>query len=423
MGIRTVPAVISTIVIMLVLSPSVRADDITIVPGVEADCMAGCRIKGQAGPDIYLGVTDLGVGENRVSADAGNPLPDGTYPIVFAYSAVENVLSQTGPGAIHLEWDFDLQAKPASMDWDALVLHVRDSNDNGAIALHNVELNGVPLGDFGQLDVAGTAGAQYWTVSGPDFNQDFALSADVATINLTGNEALRVELWVAQMPDAWDFGDAPDTYGTLAASDGARHLLGGPLHLGLLVDGEPDGQPGTGADGDDLLDTADEDGVAFSGGLVAGQEADMTVTASAPGLLSVWIDYDQNGDWSAAGEQVLVDEPVVAGANAFSIDVPLPATPGTTFARFRVSTAAGLTSTGAAPDGEVEDYAVEVLPCPTPFWDLNDDHLCDLYDILLISEHWNETGAPGWIPADADRNGVIDLYDVLLVGEHWNETW
>src|SRR6185436_5158602 len=37
------------------------------------------------------------------------------------------------------------------------------------------------------------------------------------------------------------------------------------------------------------------------------------------------------------------------------------------FARFRFSTVSGLTFTGAAPDGEVEDYAVEILPAsPVP---------------------------------------------------------
>ena len=40
----------------------------------------------------------------------------------------------------------------------------------------------------------------------------------------------------------FDFGDAPDTYGTLSASGGAKHQLGGSLSLGATVDGEPDGR-------------------------------------------------------------------------------------------------------------------------------------------------------------------------------------
>ncbi|WP_420147566.1 hypothetical protein, partial [Spirosoma sp.] len=55
-----------------------------------------------------------------------------------------------------------------------------------------------------------------------------------------------------------DFGDAPDSYGTLLSSNGARHTpytnvyLGGSF--GGNYDAETDGQPGPMADGDDLHD-------------------------------------------------------------------------------------------------------------------------------------------------------------------------
>jgi hypothetical protein len=41
--------------------------------------------------------------------------------------------------------------------------------------------------------------------------------------------------------------------------------------------------------------------------------------------------------------------------------VPASAAPGPTFARFRFSSAGGLSYTGLAPDGEVEDYYVIIL--------------------------------------------------------------
>ena len=44
-----------------------------------------------------------------------------------------------------------------------------------------------------------------------------------------------------------------------------------------------------------------------------------------------------------------------------SLRVLLPEVAGTTFARFRVSTAGGLGPTGDAADGEVEDYAVSAM--------------------------------------------------------------
>src|SRR5207253_2130041 len=57
---------------------------------------------------------------------------------------------------------------------------------------------------------------------------------------------------------ALDFGDAPDSYHTLLASNGARHVATGPI-LGSSRDTEADGQPSPNADAD-----PDEDGVTFS---------------------------------------------------------------------------------------------------------------------------------------------------------------
>jgi uncharacterized repeat protein (TIGR01451 family) len=160
-----------------------------------------------------------------------------------------------------------------------------------------------------------------------------------------------------------DYGDAPDpTYPTLLASDGARHVLGIGPFLGAAVDGDPDGQPNGLAIGDDTDASGDdEDGVVFTSLLVAGETATLDVTASAAGLLNAWIDYNDDGDWADAGEQVFVDRPLAAGLNNLNLAVPATATPtNLTFVRFRFSTVGGLSYTGLTADGEVEDYAVEI---------------------------------------------------------------
>ena len=52
---------------------------------------------------------------------------------------------------------------------------------------------------------------------------------------------------------------------------------------------------------------------------------------------------------------------LVAGLNgSIGFTVPSGAVPGVTYARFRLSSAGGLLPTGLAPDGEVEDYVVEI---------------------------------------------------------------
>ncbi|MCG8460012.1 MAG: GEVED domain-containing protein, partial [Holophagales bacterium] len=158
-----------------------------------------------------------------------------------------------------------------------------------------------------------------------------------------------------------DFGDAPDpSYPTLLASDGARHVLGSGLYLGAGADADSDGQPSGDASGDDLDGNDDDDGAAFPV-LGRGQSRSLMVTASGPGLLSAWVDWNQDGDWSDSGEQVLTDRALVAGVNpGLAIHGPADAVIGTTYARLRFSTVAGLAPTGPAADGEVEDYAVEV---------------------------------------------------------------
>jgi uncharacterized repeat protein (TIGR01451 family) len=161
-----------------------------------------------------------------------------------------------------------------------------------------------------------------------------------------------------------DFGDAPDpTYPTLLANNGARHLIVPGFYLGTNVDAEVDGQPNSTATGDDLAGTPnDEDGVTFTTPLLPGQMATVEVVASAAGKLDAWIDFNADGDWADLNEQIFANTSLAAGANALTFAVPLTATSGSTFARFRFSSAGGLSFTGDAADGEVEDHAVAITP-------------------------------------------------------------
>jgi uncharacterized repeat protein (TIGR01451 family) len=159
---------------------------------------------------------------------------------------------------------------------------------------------------------------------------------------------------------AVDFGDAPASYGTLAADNGARHSLNTSLRLGALVDTDTNGRPSVAADGDDLADVDDEDGVILPLALIAGRGATATVLASGTARLDSWIDFNGNGTFDA-DERIAGSLLVNAGANNVSFAVPAAAVTGTTYARFRLSTAGGLGPSGQASDGEVEDYALPVI--------------------------------------------------------------
>ncbi|MBC8330749.1 MAG: hypothetical protein H8E28_02090 [Anaerolineae bacterium] len=164
--------------------------------------------------------------------------------------------------------------------------------------------------------------------------------------------------------DALDFGDAPSPYPTTLAEDGARHDTSAGPTLGLNRDSEADGTHSATASGDDTTGTPDdEDGVTF-GTISVGQiGASITVNVQGgTGKLDAWIDFNGDGSWYSVGEQIADSLTVSAGDNTITFNVPAEAIDGNVYGRFRLSTAGGLAPTGAAPDGEVEDYQLAISP-------------------------------------------------------------
>ncbi|MCA9188858.1 MAG: pre-peptidase C-terminal domain-containing protein [Planctomycetales bacterium] len=227
---------------------------------------------------------------------------------------------------------------------------------------------------------------------------------------------------------ALDYGDAPDpSYPTLLASDGASHIISPGLFLGNGVTADPDGKPsatGTADDGDD--------GVTFDSALVIGSSVPITVTASAAGQLDAWVDFNGDGDWLDVGERVFTSRALLAGDNVLNINIPATAADGDTFARFRFSSAGGLSPTGSADDGEVEDYRVNITQNPwhnfTDATDVINNDGTTLIDILrIITEldtHAFSDPASGRLPVpppissppllDVNNDGFVSPVDVIL---------
>jgi PKD repeat protein len=173
-----------------------------------------------------------------------------------------------------------------------------------------------------------------------------------------------------------DFGDAPAPYPSMLSGDGARHSVimrgyaaalteikyeeASPLHLGSLIRCERDG-----CEWRHPEIPTDNDGVEFLSPLVPGTSIEARVTSTGNGLLSAWIDLNRDGDWSDAGEQVLADRPVISGSNSIAFTLPSGSLPDSTWSRFRLASQAGLSFTGQARDGEVEDYKIRILPAVT----------------------------------------------------------
>ena len=93
----------------------------------------------------------------------------------------------------------------------------------------------------------------------------------------------------------------------------------------------------------------------------------MNLSGAANAVLDAWIDFNQDGDWLDAGERIFSAVNVVGGDNVLSFTVPAGSLTGDTYARFRVSSAGVVAApTGAAPDGEVEDYQVQLIASSQP---------------------------------------------------------
>jgi hypothetical protein len=219
----------------------------------------------------------------------------------------------------------------------------------------------------------------------------------------SGNNGGSVPIDVrSDQPAPLDFGDAPDSFLTILASNGARHgLIENGARLGGVVDADPNGFPGPNADGDDFdIDGDDEDGVVFSGPFIAGLTTAIDVTVNKNCFLEAWIDYDGNhvfdfdeyiaGDLQGHPPFVLgfaQPYPLVAGLNRLFLQVrntDFKSAPS--YMRVRITANGGLMPFGFAPDGEVEDYAIDLTDLLPDFGDAPDSNEQPRYPTLLVHD-------------------------------------
>lgn len=167
-----------------------------------------------------------------------------------------------------------------------------------------------------------------------------------------------------------DFGDAPNSYGTLLANNGPRHLLDNRIIIGRTIDGEPNGQPVTaGADANGINgDGLDEDGFTTLPTLTTASttyslNVPVTNTTGTTAKLAGWVDFNKNGVFDPS-EGVVVNVPNGATTATLNWTGISNLTAGITYARLRLTTDNLTTSTtgGASINGEVEDYSLIIQP-------------------------------------------------------------
>ncbi len=336
--------------------------------------------------------------------DAPDALQSPYYPTLLANNGAHHVLSALFMGS-KVDPEPDGQPTPSSDGDDTDILYPSAGDDEDGVSLTSLLMPG----GYASVDVVASAPGMLdaWIDFGNDGSwaqvgdRIFTTQALVAGTNslifpvpisaaqtnaaysrfrissggvasytglATSGEVEDHEFFIEEIEaEGIDFGDAPNTFPTLLAVNGARHTIVPGIILGATIDPEPDGQPNSAATGDDqdivygppVLD--DEDGVTFTSKIVAGTNASVDVVAGVSGgLIDAWIDFNADGDWNDAGEKILASTPVSGGFNTLSFSVPQPSALGPTHARFRITSAGIANPTGAANNGEVEDYMVDL---------------------------------------------------------------
>lgn len=209
-----------------------------------------------------------------------------------------------------------------------------------------------------------------------------------------------------------DFGDAPASYKTTLADNGARHSVNNNnFFLGSAVDA--DDLVAVAEYNDDNNNIDDEDGIHFLTSLTKGSLAQVKVTigGEADTYVSAWFDWNGNGLFDDAVVPEIKDVLLTKGQHTITFTVPADATAGQTWTRFRASEEAGVDSFGGGGEGEVEDYQITITEADTSYLHYPSENQ---FVTLAYEDRWPEVG-------DYDFNDVAMLYRVTQVIQY-NET-
>lgn len=259
---------------------------------------------------------------------------------------------------------------------------IRDVNEPGLAGVYiYLDLDGDDRPDIGEpASISGADGSFSLTppragsfaireVVESGFRQTFPASGE-HLVNYDGVNPLRG--FNFGNAESADWGDAPAPYPTTRAQGGASHGATVGLRLGVEWDSDQDGQPSLNADTDDTVGLIgingvidDEDGVAPLTPFIRADSANalrfnVTNTTGTPAYVQGWMDFNGDGDWADAGEQI-VSNLLVSASGAFSPTFTIPSTAvSRSVARFRLSQAQNIGPTGRATTGEVEDYVFNI---------------------------------------------------------------
>jgi|UPI000362B0EF hypothetical protein len=250
-----------------------------------------------------------------------------------------------------------------------------DFNGNGQFDAAEGAMVSVPNGAFNTpvtLTWSGLSGL----VAGTTYARLRLTTSPLITVNMPGGNAPdgEVEDYLLPILGMPDYGDAPDVYHTLATNNGAAHGITAGLHLGLNApDTEVTGIASVNADGDDFNGVDDEDGITVLPPLSNGSSSytvnvRVSNTLGSAAQLIAWLDFNRNGVFDASEATVVtVANGTVNGMVTLNWTGLNGLVVGNTYLRLRLSNDPTMTintPSGAAINGEVEDYALSIVSAP-----------------------------------------------------------
>ncbi len=446
------------LVILIATDSASSGDDLTVETGVTVES-TGDDVDLRAGDDLLLVAGSTVAGQDLLVAVDFGDADSGTG----ASAQFLGTLTFTGSGTIDGEADADVFSfdpvassgtgysfdgaggddvytvqlgalgAPLSMDdqssegSDTLYVQGTSSADDLTITDTGVSGGGESIGygaNLEHLDIDSLAGDDDFDVS-PSTTASYALfggdpttppgdqlvfqvpggqtstftpsGTDGGTIATTGGYQ---DVVIDEFESILDFGDAPSPYPVTLSENGARHFGDGTIRLGSNFDIELFAGHSDSANFDDLDNVDDEDGLVFNvPTLIAGAGGVVVVEASTACLLDAWIDFNGDGSWGGAGEQIFTSQSLSAGSDSLIFAIPVGLTPGLSFARFRVSSAGGLSPLGLAADGEVEDFPTQLDV------DTDRDGLGDALEAILLTDPNKQ---------DSDGDGIDDGVEVVI---------
>lgn len=291
-------------------------------------------------------------------------------------------------------------------------------------AIEGAGLTGLTLTSFGSRLVVGNAIA----VSGEGAGVIGSIR-DMAGNTLKPNQVDGSTTLTVFLGEGLDYGDAPSPYLSTDVNNGPRHKVVTGLSLGATATSDTDAR---------LPNSDLDDGVTFSAVYAAfSSSAQIAVnnTTGSTAFVKMWIDY--NGDGVFATNEVITNITINGSGNrTVNFTVPTTAKSGPTYVRVRLSTdqASVNLPTGSSPDGEVEDYLINLQgnPFTNGAWnlDVTQDGFVTPIDALNVINWLNNPAKPKLLTladatfakpfVDVNGDGRVTASDALLIIDYLN---